>query len=90
MNKISAEGDQHSQYMTQNETILVSDPWLRHEKVMDFHLKCTTFYITRAACVHDRTCQCDNIVHVLHYRLEGWMPAIIQECEEYDMYNLRV
>jgi hypothetical protein len=78
VNKINVEGDQYSQYMTQDETILVSDPWLRLEKVMGFQLECTTFYITRAACFHDRTCQCDNILHVLHDCSEGWMPAIIQ------------
>lgn len=77
VNKISTE-DQHSQYMTQDETILVSDPWLGLEKVVGFRPECTTFDITRAAFFHDRTCQCDNILHVLYDDSEGRVPAMIE------------
>lgn len=64
--------------MTQDKAILVSNPRLRLEKVMGFHLEYTICNVARAAIFHDRTCQCDYILHVLHDGSEGRMPVMIE------------
>jgi hypothetical protein len=64
--------------MTQDKTILVSDPWLRLEKVVGFHLENTALNVARTAFFHNRTCQCDYILHVLHDGSEGRMPVMTE------------
>jgi len=68
--------------MAQDKAIFVSDPRLRLEKVVGFHLEYTIFNVTRAAFFHNRTCQCDYILHVLHNSSEGRMPVMIERTLE--------